>query len=67
MSLVTTVGVQDVLSHYFSPCVAIMGSVPAGAYQGIRVSSLLLQICETSPSVFVVKDEQSPSATEFHM
>jgi len=40
MSYVTTVGFQYVLSHYFSPCVAIMGPVPAGAYRGI--SSLVL-------------------------
>jgi len=65
MSYVTTVGFQYVLSHYFSPCVAIMGPVPAGDYQGI--SSLLLQVCETPSSVFVVKGEPSTSATKLHM
>ena len=65
MSYVATVGFQYVLSHYFSPCVAIMGPVPAGAYQGIN--SLLLQVRETPRSVFVVKDEPPTSATKFHM
>jgi len=65
MSYVTTVGFQYVLSHYFSPCFAIMGPVLTGAYQSI--SNLLLQVCETPHSVFVSKGEQPTSATKFHM
>ena len=57
-----SVGFQDVLSHFFSPCVAFMDPVPARAYQGI--SSLILQICETPRSAFVVKGVPPTSETK---